>query len=544
MREYTGTHGRIRDLTRAAGLLGLMLSVVGCGLPEFRPKPELATLAAKAGRIESVKLTEQSKSPPVSIEQATKEVAKGVIEPNQPRPMVKLTLEEVRVAALTNNLDLKVQLVNPSIAETAVDVERARFESVFRTSASYARTGLQSGGASSSWAVQPSVVTPLQTGGAITTSLPIDEGGGVSEAAASVSVVQSLLQGAGTQINTYAIQVAGYAKGGVDAITKLQAIYILGGADIAYWQLYAARKQLAVSREQYKLAQNQLKHAHHKVEAGSAAKIEIVYAEAGLSSRLDAVIGAETAVRDRERDLKRIMNRPDMPLNSPVDINTVTDPDPKGLDLDQEALVKAALENRMELAELEFRLAIGDIDIALARNDLLPLLNLEYTYTAGGQAGHVGGAFEDLFREPTQDHRVGLSATIPLGNRAAEAQYRRARLEKIQTQFSRQRQEEQIRREVYGAVDNLQQNWRRILAAEQGVVTADRNYRVEQSQFQLGRTTSTEVLRAASSLADAQLRRIGAFAEYEITQVLLARATGTLLGREQVRLQPAVLEGK
>jgi outer membrane protein TolC len=52
------------------------------------------------------------------------------------------------------------------------------------------------------------------------------------------------------------------------------------------------------------------------------------------------------------------------------------------------------------------------------------------------------------------------------------------------------------------------------------------------------------VLRAASSLADAQLRKISAFADYEITQVLLARATGTLLGREQVRLPPAVLEGK
>jgi len=544
MRKRMGVHGRIRDTAPAAVLLGAILGVIGCGLPEFRPKPELAALAAKTGQIESVQLTEQSKSPPVSIEEATKEVAKGVTEPNQPRPMVKLSLPEVRAAALANNLGLKVQLVSPSIAQQAVDIERARFESVFQASASYGRTESQGGGAVSSRTLEPSLVTPLQTGGTVTTSLPVADVDGVSEAAASVSVVQSLLRGAGTRVNTYSLQIAGYEKGDIDAFTKLQAINTLANADIVYWYLYSARVQLAVNREQYKLAERQVRTARIKVAAGSLPKIEIVRAEAGLSSALDAVISTETAVRDYERELKRIMNRPDLPLNSPIDINTVTAPDPKGLDLDQETLVKAALENRMELAELEFQLAIGDIEIARAKNNLLPRLDLEYGYRAGGQAANVGGAFDDLFHGPAQDHRVGLSATIPLGNRAAEAQYRQARLAKVRTQLNRQQQEQQIRLDVYDAVDGLQQSWRRILGAEQGVTRAYRDYRVEQSQFQLGRRTSTEVVQAASRLADAQSRRISAFADYEVTQVRLARATGTLLGRGQVLLQPAAVDGK
>jgi outer membrane protein len=521
----------------------LALWMVGCGAPQVRPKPELAALAAKTRQIENVRLTEQSKSPPVSIEEATKGLVKGNTEPNQPRRVVKLTLEEVRAAALANNLDLKVRLIDPAIAQQNIDIERARFESVFRTSASYGRSELQGGGALSSHAFEGSIETPLQTGGTVTAKVPVDTVDGVADAAASVHVVQQLLRGAGTRINGYSIQIAGYDKGRVDAATKLQAITILGGADIAYWRLYAARKQLDVSREQYKLAENQVNHARYKVAAGSAAKIEIVYAEAGLSSRLDVMISAETAVRDYERDLKRIMNRADLPLHSPVDFNTVTDPDPKGLDLDQETLVQTALENRMEMAELEFRLAVGDIQIAWARNDLLPVLTMEYTYAAHGQAGNVGGSFDNLFRDPAQDHRVGLSAAIPLGNGVAEAQHRQARLAQVQTQLNLQQQEQRIRQEVYDAVDGLQQSWRRILAADQGVVTAYRDYRVNQSQFRLGRRNSTDVLLAASRLADAQVRRISAFAEYEVTQVLLARATGTLLGHGQVQLQPAVLEG-
>ncbi|MCL5278585.1 MAG: TolC family protein [Planctomycetes bacterium] len=518
--------------------------MAGCGIPEFRPKPELAALAAKTREIETVQLAQQSKSPPVSIEEATRELTKEVTEPNRPRPMVKLSLPEVRAAALENNLGLKVELVEPAIAQQDVDAARAQFESVFRASASYSRTELEGNGAVSSRAFAPSLEVPLQTGGAITTSLPVADTDGVAEAAASVSVIQSLLRGAGTQYNTYALQIAGYNKGSVDAGTKLRVIGILAQADSAYWNLYAARVQLAVNREQYKLTENQVRTTRIKVAAGSAAKIEIVRAEAGLSGALDGVIIAETSVRDLERNLKQIMNRPDLPLNSPVDINTVTDPNPKGLDLDPEALVKVALENRMEMADLEFQLAIRDLRIAQAKNGLLPQLDLNYRYTAGGQAGDVGGAFDDLFREPTQDHRVGLSATIPLGNRAAEAQYRRARLEKVQAELSRQDLERQIRQEVYDEVYGLQQSWRRLLAAEQGIARAYRDYRAEQSEFQLGRRTSTEVLFAASQLASAQSRRINAFVGYEITQVRLARATGTLLGRANVRLEPAVLEGK
>jgi len=544
MKHHRDGYWAVQTILKWTAVLPLALGLVGCGLPDFRPKPELAALAAKTGQIESVQLTDQSKSPPVSIEEATKEAATAAAEPNQPRPKVNLGLPEVRAAALENNLGLKVQLISPAIAQEAVDIERARFESVFRASASYSRTEVGGDGAVSTRAFEPSVETPLQTGGTVVTSLPVADADGFAAATAGVSVSQPLLQGAGTEVNTYALQIAGYEKGSVDASTKLRAISILANADTTYWYLWAARKQLAVNREQYRLAQDQVRIARVKVAAGSAPKTEIVFAEAGLSGALDGVISTETTVRDFERNLKRIMNRPDLPLHTPVDINTVTDPNPKGLDLDQEALVKAALENRMEMVSLEFELAIADIDIARSKNDRLPRLDLQYDYAAAGQAGDVGGAFDDLFRRPAQDHRVGLSATIPLGNRAAEARYRQARLAKVRTELNRQEQEQMIRMEVYDALDGLQQSWRRILAAQQGVARALRDYQVQQSQFQLGRRVSTDVVLAAGRLADAQSRQISAFASYEGWQVELARATGTLLGRANVRLQPAAVEGK
>lgn len=522
------------------------LVLAGCGGTQVRRTAELEALAARSGAIERVQLEDQSKSEPASIERATEELAAKAVEPNAvPHGAVELTLEEARAAALTNNLDLKFHLFGPSIAEQAVDEERAKFEWTFFGSAGYSRSEQDDeGNTVSVQSYETGVAVPLATGGSLRAGLPfsradtsLDNVGGVAEAAVSVSYVQSLLRGAGTRINTHSIRIATYQKDITDAYTKLSAIAILGNVDIVYWQLYAARRELDVRREQYKLAEDQLDHARRKVGAGAAAKIEIVRAEAGLAGRLEDVINAETSVRDRERDFKRILNREDLPLNVGIDIIPTSEPDPIGLDLDAEAIAAAALDNRMEMAELEFRLAVDDLDIALARNRTLPDVTFDYQYAATSESGSLGRALGDVGDGSLQDHAVGISAAIPLGNRAAQARYRRARLEKTRDRIDQERLRQSIRQEVYDAVDELQQNWRRILAAEQGVVTAYRDYKVEQSQFTLGKSTSTFVLQSASRLADAQSRRIRAFAEYEIAQVRLARATGTLLGRGRLEIR-------
>jgi hypothetical protein len=49
---------------------------------------------------------------------------------------------------------------------------------------------------------------------------------------------------------------------------------------------------------------------------------------------------------------------------------------------------------------------------------------------------------------------------------------------------------------------------------------------------------SEDVLYSATGLANAQLRRIYAMAEYEVARINLACATGTLLGYDRIRLEP------
>jgi outer membrane protein len=528
--------------------IGALLLLSGCYTKQTEKQVQNRQLEDKLSRIDAVKLADQSISEPVTIEQATQQIIQEANEPNKPVRTVELSLEQIRAAALANNLDLNIGLVNPSIAQQSLEEEKAVFESTAFGSTNYQRSEtVGTGDISKSQSSELGIEKPLTTGGEIQVGLPFSDdysSGGLAQAAASVSYIQSLLRGAGTRINTQYIRIAAHQWTITSARTKLVAINLLANADIAYWRLYAACKELEVRREQYKLAQDQLSNAKKKVAAGYSPKIEIVRAEAGLAGRLESVINAETAVQSLQRELLRIINLKNLPLETPVNIITQTEPNPLGLELDEKQLVEQALANRMEMIELEQLLTIDDLNIELAHNNLLPDLTLSYTYSASTQDSGLGDTFGELRSNSFDSQSVGLFASIPLGNRAAKARLQRAKLEKIQDLSSRERYQQIIRQDVYDAVSNLEGSWRRILAAEQGVTAAFRDYKVEQSQFQLGLSTSTDVLYIATNLADAQLRRIYAFADYEIAQINLARATGTLLGHEQVQIVPADINSK
>jgi outer membrane protein TolC len=343
------------------------------------------------------------------------------------------------------------------------------------------------------------------------------------------------------RLNTHSIRIAGYRKHRIDAQTKQQAINLLVNADIAYWGLYTALRFLDVSREQYKLAQIQLDHSKKKVAAGAAPRTEIIRSESGLLGVVTDLIYSETRVQNRQLDLQRIMNHPDMPLNANIRIEPKSVPNPLKLNVDTEKLVDIALNNRMDTIRWELELAIEELELERTRNALLPDLSLSYTYNARTGAGDIRHALGSFGEKTSDAHSLGLSASIPLGNRVAKANLESARLRQLQNQLDYANFRLDIRKEVYDAVQGLNNSWRSILAAEKAVESALRTYKVEQSQFEIGATTSTFVLRSAADLARTQVGRIDALVQYEIAQILLARATGTILGYSRIILEPTEL---
>jgi outer membrane protein TolC len=528
---------------------------VGCDYSKYERGLPISDRALR--QTQTFDLADASIAPPTTKPAVTTLPTTRSAEELIPPPLaeVRLTIEECRQLALANNLDLRVELFNPSIAREAINQERARFESVFTASSNYTVTDQAvatqlTGSQAKDWSSQVGVRVPLRTGGTVQLALPIDrfetnnQFSTLNPAYASdfqASLSLPLLRGFGPQVQSQGIRIATYQYQTAEAQTKLQVISVLADVDRIYWRVYAARELLEVRKKQYDLAVAQLERARRQSRVGVVPEVDVVRAESGVADQIEGIITAETDLRDRQRELKQIINRPDLGLDTPTVIIPASDPGALHYQLDGPRLVRAAHDQRMEMLEAEIQIAIDATNVATARNNLLPLLTLDYQYNINGLGRTLPDSFQLLKSTRFQDHRVGLTLEVPIGNQLAKSQVRQALLSRLQAIATKEQRALLIEREVLATVDRLEANWQRILAAQRRVILAARVVDVETRQFNQGLRTSTDVLIAQAQLADAQSSEIAAITDYQISQVDLAFATGTVLGSAQVTWQPTSL---
>jgi outer membrane protein len=474
-------------------------------------------------------------------------------EANEPAPLkIELSLEQCRAMAIENNLDLKIQLINPKIAAERISQQEAKFESAFTSYVNYANsnnpgisysdqiTGSKSENTSTGLGVQ----VPLRTGGEV--SFDLADSRSDSDAigldfnpyytsSMSASISQPLLRNAGNRASTYAIQIAKFDYQITNSRTKLEAIRVITDIDRYYWRLYAARKELEVRKQWYDHAVALLEQAERLYQAGQVIQVEVIRAQAGVAQRLEAIITSENNLGQRERDLKKALNKAGLGMNTPTVLVPATEPDPVRYELDTRRLINVALDERMEMLELELQIAQDIITMGYLENQALPLVTLDYTYNARGAGSSRGDSFDLLFDTKHKTHRFGLNLLVPLGNAAAKSQLQQAFYQRMQRIATKENREALIEYEVLNAAEQIEANWQRILASRQSSILYGRLADAESRQFGLGYVTSTDVLEAQSNLADAQSAEILALVDYQIGLVDLAFATGTVFGSAKIR---------
>lgn len=492
-----------------------------------------------------------SESEPRTVEEEAPGITDQVIAAVEPPSRIALTLADVRAATLAHNLDLEVELLNPAIAQQEVSIEEGQFDALLGFGAN--RLHLDTPGVFipdsqfDSRSYEAEIALPSRTGGSFSLSRPWnkveDPSPATYESDWRFSFSQPLFRNAGVRINTAPIRIAKYNVLQVDAATRLRVIEELAAADRQYWRLWAARKELEIREQQLELAQEQMENVRTLVapggrpELGVRAEYEITRAQAGLARRVEAIIVAKANVRIVEREMKRLINRPDLPLESETSIELLTDPNPVGLELDEDLLAATALENRPEIVIQDYQLSVDGINIDVAHNSRLPLATVDGSSTINGSGTTFGSASDRLYGGRYADYALGLNVTVPIPNQTARASHRQARLLRAQTIARREQLAQRIQQEVYDSVTLFDQNWQRILAARNNVLFATRDLDVERKLFEVGEQnrTTTEVLDAAARLADAQSSEVQAIGAHQISLVDVAFATGTLLGYGQVQ---------
>jgi outer membrane protein TolC len=388
-------------------------------------------------------------------------------------------------------------------------------------------------------------------------------------------LTQNLLQGFGFVANTRFIRIAKNNREISDVAFRLQVITTVDQIENLYWDLVYAYENVRVQQEALTFAERTLADNKKQVQFGTLPPIQVVSAQSTVSTDQQALILAQTNLELQELLMKNALSRNlDDPTLAGADViptSTMQLPEQEPVVPTQD-LVSDGLGHRAELAESRVDLTTRELNIKAVRNAMLPTLDLYAYYGGSGIGGNVnplvplctpGGSslcfspataappfrsggpvsyaatLSQLVNGTSPDKGVGVTLTIPIRNRQAQADQVRAELEYRQAQVRLQQLGNQVRIEVRNAQFALQQNRASVQAAQAATDFARQTLDAEQQKLAVGVSNPTAVLQDQSGLTTAESNLVSAKAAYEKARVELDRATGLLLDHSGIVMADA-----
>ncbi|MCS7048251.1 MAG: TolC family protein [Verrucomicrobiae bacterium] len=458
-------------------------------------------------------------------------------------PARVLTLEECVRRALAHNLDVRIEELAVAAEGWNVVREQAEFDPALFGNTTYrdssqpldperaAALGLGSL-ESQTWRFETGFEGRLPTGTRYRLSLQDTRTEGtlapepVHVGAAAVSLTQPILRDFGLQPNLARLRVARLSRRMATEQWRALASRVLTDTQIAYFQLVHAHEARQAAVEDRQRAQRLLADTRRRAELGVVNRLEIVQAEAGVAAREEAVLVAEQTIREAENTLRRLMGlvgtQGAETRMLPAELPALPEPT-----LEREAALRVALEQRPDYQQLRHQVEREGVLVRFQRNQLWPQFDLVGSYGLNARANTFGDWTDNLGRAEDPEWAVGLVMRVPLGNRAARAEYQQARIREQQAQLALERLQQQIVLEVDNAIGRVRTNRQRVEATRAAWRLAEESLRAEEEKQRAGSSTSFLVLEAQSRLAQARAALIRAEADYRSSIVELAHAQGT-----------------
>jgi outer membrane protein TolC len=325
---------------------------------------------------------------------------------------------------------------------------------------------------------------------------------------------------------------------------------LIAAAAGQYWDAVRARDNIKVLQQTLDLARKSYDRDKQALDLGALAGLDIYQSETQVAQRRTDLVSAQYSYQAALDGLRRLIGADLTPEDRAVEI--VLDDDPAKLPdrtavMPFEAALQAAFRLRPELDAAHRRITIDDLNARVARNLMLPRVDL----TVQGQAAGLGGnqvavvgplgiispavsgglpqALGQIFAFNSPAYGAGLQVTLPFRSTAARAQLADALVSKTRDQYTERQVRQQITLDVRQALTSLNLANATIESATLARDFAQKNVDAEQQKYELGTITAFEMLDSQSRLASAESTLLNAFVGYQQAYVSYQRATWTLL---------------
>ncbi|MCE1228464.1 MAG: TolC family protein, partial [Firmicutes bacterium] len=349
---------------------------------------------------------------------------------------------------------------------------------------------------------------------------------------------QSLLRNFGRIANESRLIVARKTSQAADFNYQLAIINLVANTESMYWDMVYALRNLENKRLALALAEKQLKENRIRVEVGTLAPIEVTSAEASVAQREQEILVAEAQARNAKDALLNMVYADSHKASAlePADAPILV-PSP----LSAEAAEKMALERRVELKSAQLDLESRQILEQAAGNRLLPQLDAYASYN-GNAASQIpseglSAVNKDLFGSKYPGYSLGLTFSMPIGNRAAKGSQIQARASRRSSELALRDLRQNISLEVRTAFRNMEAAQKSVKAAEKTRVFREKDLDAEQKKYENGMSTNFLVLSKQNDLDSARAAELQAQIGYAKTITALEKAAGSLLEARKLEVK-------
>jgi outer membrane protein TolC len=458
---------------------------------------------------------------------------------------LSLSLKEAIVMGVEKNLDVRAELYNPAQFEADINRNKAIYDPLLTLQTSYNDSIVPTagiGGVTSSYGRQFQADSSLSqlfwtgataTAGFYNTFNSTNSTSSLSnywQSSLGVTLTQPLLKNFGQENTDIAINVSRLSKFASLEHFNTRLLNTVAQVRTEYYKLYSLREQLQVVKTSLELARKILSDTKAQVAAGVLPAMEILNAEFGVYSREKDLIDAEKAVSD-EVDVLRLL----LQIKDKGDINTVDLPRRDRYEVSEDDALRRAL-GRPDIKEQKRNLEIAELQTRVFNNRIKPDLSLS---ASGSLVGLDHTYPRDLERIGAADNpawSIGLTFTYPLGNNAAENDYRKSRLKTEQTALQIRSLEETATNDVKSAIRSITSSYKQIAVADRGRAYAEERLKAYLRKKDVGLATNKDVLDVENDLVAARNNQITAAVNYDNAITRLWLVTGELLEREGVRM--------
>ena len=484
---------------------------------------------------------------------------------------IVLSLNDVIIRALSNNVSIKVESFNSKVKKETIMERLSEFDATLGLELSTGRKTQQLASAFSSpnrmendndnWDL--SLSQKLVTGANYQFDFTNNRNktnsatAGLNPSYSSefqLSLTQPLLKNFGIDLNKRNIHIAKNEVDISDHEFKTKVIETVSEVENTYWDFVFTLGDLEVKQKSLERAKDFQRRVKAQVLVGTMAPIETLQAESEVASREEFLLTAQDAIDDNQDKLKNILN---IDFSSPQGISPIypsTQPNVLIEDFDFNEIMKMALSNRPDYLAKKKDLENKDILVKYQENQIYPSVDLvgslginglsgeAITITSGtfqgtsAYGGGYGNSLTDALSTNYYDWEFGVKFSYPLGNRSAKSKLSASRLEKAQLILGIKDLEKKIILEVRESARQLTTDSKRIKAATIAKKLAEEKLKAEGKKFEVGLSTSFNVLKFQEDLAEAQSNEIKTIIDYKQSRIRFRKSIASTLKHHDVTL--------